>query len=92
MRLSDTSITINGQPADIFRGLIRVTGPFNVTGAPAVSVPCGWTADGLPVGLQLAGRAFEDHVVLAAARAFERTHAEAPRLPPLASASAVAGT
>jgi aspartyl-tRNA(Asn)/glutamyl-tRNA(Gln) amidotransferase subunit A len=78
-----TELTINGERTDIFDALIRITGPFNVTGAPAVSIPCGETADGLPVGLQVAGRHFEDHVVLAAARALEGARAEALQLPPL---------
>jgi aspartyl-tRNA(Asn)/glutamyl-tRNA(Gln) amidotransferase subunit A len=81
MRLTDTSLTIDGRETDVFHGLIRLTGPFNVTGAPAVSVPCGWTSNGLPVGLQLTGRHFEDHVVLAAARAFEQAFGQAVRLP-----------
>lgn len=83
MPLSATELIINGESTDIFDGLIRITGPFNVTGAPAVSIPCGETATGLPVGLQLAGRHFEDHVVFAAARELERTRAQAVRLPPL---------
>jgi aspartyl-tRNA(Asn)/glutamyl-tRNA(Gln) amidotransferase subunit A len=81
MRVTDTRLTIDGQETDVFHGLIRLTGLFNVTGAPAVSVPCGWTSSGLPVGLQLAGRHFEDHVVLATARAFERASGEALQLP-----------
>jgi len=44
---------------------------FNLTGQPAASIPCGWTADGLPVGLQIVGRRFEDATVLRAAAAFE---------------------
>ena len=83
MPLSATELVVNGQPTDIFDGLIRITGPFNLTGAPAVSIPCGMTAAGRPVGLQLAGRHFEDHVVLAAAREVERARDEAIRLPPL---------
>jgi len=83
MGSSDNSLMISGEPTDVFHGLIRLTGMFNVTGAPAVSVPCGWTTAGLPVGLQLAGRHFEDHVVLAAARAFEQAHGETVRLPGL---------
>ncbi len=47
------------------------TYPFNLTGQPAASVPCAWTADGLPVGLQIIGRRFEDVTVLRAAAAFE---------------------
>jgi aspartyl-tRNA(Asn)/glutamyl-tRNA(Gln) amidotransferase subunit A len=81
MALGDANLRIEGAAVDVFHGLIRVTGPFNVTGAPAVSVPCGWTPDGLPVGLQLAGRPFEDDVVLAAARAYERGNTAELRFP-----------
>ena len=59
------------------------TYPFNMTGQPAASVPCGWTADGLPVGLQIVGRRFEDATVLKAARAFEQAAPWAYRRPPL---------
>ncbi len=83
IRLDETSLSINGAPVDIFRGLIRITGPFNLTGTPAISVPCGCAPDGLPVGLQLAGPWHADHVVLAAARAFEERRAAPLRLPPL---------
>ena len=38
--------------------------PFNITGQPAASVPCGWTSDGLPVGLQVIGARFADDVVI----------------------------
>jgi aspartyl-tRNA(Asn)/glutamyl-tRNA(Gln) amidotransferase subunit A len=46
--------------------------PFNLTQQPAASVPCGFTAGGLPVGLQIVGRMHDDFGVLQAARAFER--------------------
>ncbi len=45
--------------------------PFNFTQAPAASVPCGFTRVGLPVGLQIAGKLFDDAGVLAAAKAYE---------------------
>ena len=45
--------------------------PFNFSGNPAASVPAGFTADGLPVGMQIVGRRLADHTVLAAAAAFE---------------------
>ena len=56
---------------------------FNFTGQPAISVPCGFTSAGLPVGLMLAGRPFEDARVLQFAGAFERAtawHDRHPRL------------
>ena len=59
------------------------TYPFNLTGQPAASVPCGWTADGLPVGLQIIGRRFEDATVLRAAAAFEEARPWADRWPGL---------
>ncbi|MEO8546106.1 MAG: amidase [Burkholderiaceae bacterium] len=45
--------------------------PFNLTQQPACTVPCGFTADGLPIGLQLVGPMFGDALVLRAARAYE---------------------
>jgi aspartyl-tRNA(Asn)/glutamyl-tRNA(Gln) amidotransferase subunit A len=52
--------------------------PFNLTRQPAASVPCGLTGAGLPIGLQIVGRLYEDATVLRAARAFEKTF-PAPR-------------
>ena len=49
----------------------RTTQIFNMTGHPAASIPAGFTAEGLPVGLQLVGDRFEDEKVLAAAAAYE---------------------
>jgi aspartyl-tRNA(Asn)/glutamyl-tRNA(Gln) amidotransferase subunit A len=47
--------------------------PFNLTQQPAISVPCGLTSQGLPVGVQIVGRAHDDATVLRAARAYETT-------------------
>jgi len=55
--------------------------PFNYSGQPAVSVPAGWTASGLPVGLQIVGRRLEDALVLRAAAAFEALRPWAARRP-----------
>jgi len=49
----------------------RITRIFDLTGQPAISVPCGFDADGLPIGLQLAGRLWDEATVLRAARAYE---------------------
>ena len=56
--------------------------PFNLTGQPAASIPCGFTKAGLPVGLHIVGPRFADALVLRAARAFES--ARPVRLPDLA--------
>ena len=57
--------------------------PFNLTGQPAASVPCGFTANGLPVGLQIVGRRFADALVLQAAAAFEALQPWSSHRPPL---------
>jgi aspartyl-tRNA(Asn)/glutamyl-tRNA(Gln) amidotransferase subunit A len=46
--------------------------PFNLTRQPAASVPCGFTSDGLPAGLQIVGPSHADALVLRAARAYEQ--------------------
>jgi aspartyl-tRNA(Asn)/glutamyl-tRNA(Gln) amidotransferase subunit A len=50
----------------------RLTRPFNALGLPVVAVPCGMTADGRPLGLQLAGRPFDEATVLRLAHAYEQ--------------------
>lgn len=52
--------------------LLRNTSPFNLCGFPAISVPCGRTASGLPVGLQLIARPWDEATLLQVAAAFER--------------------
>lgn len=57
------------------------TCPFNLTGQPAATVPAGWTAGGLPVGLQIAGRRLDDALVLRACAAYEAAAPWADRWP-----------
>ena len=52
--------------------MLRNTRPFNVWGIPTISVPCGFTKDGLPIGLQLAAAPWREDVVLHAAYAYEQ--------------------
>ena len=59
------------------------TYPWNITGQPAASVPCGFTREGLPVGLQIVGRRFADATVLRAAAAFEQSRPWNNKRPPL---------
>ncbi len=54
------------------KGRTRNTMPFNMTGHPAISIPCGESDDGLPIGMMFVGQRFDDATVLAAAEAFER--------------------
>ena len=59
------------------------TGQFNIYGIPAISVPCGFTSAGLPVGLMIAGPRFAEGRVLALARAFEQASEWRMKRPPL---------
>ena len=54
-------------------GRISFTGPFNLAGTPALSVPCGFSSTGMPIGLQIVGRPFEEETVLKLAYAFEQS-------------------
>ena len=53
--------------------MLANTAPFDMSGHPAISVPCGKTSEGLPIGLMLVGRRFDDATVLRAAHAFEQS-------------------
>ena len=47
------------------------TWPFNLTGQPAASIPCGWSKEGLPIGMQIIGHRFDELRVLQVSQAFE---------------------
>ena len=61
------------RPAEL--KLLRNTRPFNVWGLPAISVPCGFTASGMPIGLQIAGPHWREDLVLRLAHAYEQATA-----------------
>ena len=63
---------------------LRFTRPFNFSGHPACALPCGFTSDGLPIGLQIVGRPFDEATVLRAADAYQRATDWHTRRPPLA--------
>ena len=54
--------------------LLRANRPANLAGVPAISVPCGFTPSGIPVGLQLIGAVADEHLLLQIAHTFERAH------------------
>jgi len=68
-------------------GYTPFTYPFNLTGQPVITAPCGIAADGLPVGLQIVGGRFADALVLRAAAAFEAARPWAHRKPRFAESS-----
>jgi amidase len=74
---------INGKPLDNYTQWFFLTYGISVTGLPAISIPCGFTQDGLPVGLQIVGRRRQEAAVLTAAAAFERAAPWSDRIPPV---------
>jgi aspartyl-tRNA(Asn)/glutamyl-tRNA(Gln) amidotransferase subunit A len=82
-RIGERSVSIGEASIDIGVALSRNMMPFNLTGLPAIAVPCGRSRSGLPIGLQLIGPAFAESTVLRIAHHYEQA-AEWHRLrPPL---------
>ena len=75
------TVAVGGEQESVLAASWRFTYPYNLTGLPAISIPCGFDGDGLPIGLQIAGRPFDEVTVLRAAHAYEREHDWIDRLP-----------
>ncbi len=70
-RATDVHTRSSEEVMEGLSGPVRLTAPFSHAGVPALSVPCGMTADGLPIGLQVIGKPFDEPTVLRVGRAFE---------------------
>jgi aspartyl-tRNA(Asn)/glutamyl-tRNA(Gln) amidotransferase subunit A len=82
-RIDERPTTLGDGPSDVRAALIRLTRPFNCSGHPACAVPCGFSTPGLPIGMQLVGRPFDEATVLRVADAYQRLtdwHARRPVL------------
>ena len=82
-RIGQETIRYGGMEEMVLNAMIRCTAPFNATGLPALSLPCGFTRAGLPVGLQIVGRPFDEVTVLQAGHAYEQATPWHTRTPPL---------
>jgi aspartyl-tRNA(Asn)/glutamyl-tRNA(Gln) amidotransferase subunit A len=68
------NIEVSGEVESPLAASWRHTYPYDLTGLPAISLPCGFDADGLPIGLHIAGKPFDEASVLRVAHAYERSH------------------
>lgn len=93
MRGCDVLVTASHYgPADLFTactdtfpffGKPYLTMPFGVTGQPAMSVPCGYAGNGLPLGFQIAGRPFDEVTVFRVGHAYEQARGRLDQRPPI---------
>jgi amidase len=74
---------VDGKRLENYMQWFFLTYAFSVTGLPVISVPAGFTRDGLPVGIQIVGRRRQETAVLRAAAAFEAAAPWADRIPPV---------
>ena len=83
-KILDSDVGNSPDAEGVIQRLTRFTRPVNYLGLPALAVPCGFTTTGLPVGLQIIGRAFDEATLLQIGSAFQRAtdfHMRSPELP-----------
>jgi aspartyl-tRNA(Asn)/glutamyl-tRNA(Gln) amidotransferase subunit A len=82
-RLLAAEVQVGEQIMGTTAALTQYTRPYNITGFPAISIPCGFSNEGMPIGLQLAGRPFDELTVLRTAYAYEQATDWHQRRPPI---------
>jgi aspartyl-tRNA(Asn)/glutamyl-tRNA(Gln) amidotransferase subunit A len=83
----DSPLTVNGH--EIVGGSLRCCFPFDISGQPAISLPCGFTTSGLPIGLQLAAAHFGEATLLRLGYAYQRVTDWHTSVPPIARTQAI---
>jgi len=69
--IGQAAVDVNGQSEDVRLASTRLVRAFNLAGVPALSLPCGFDSEGLPIGLQIVGKPFDEATVLRAACAYQ---------------------
>lgn len=82
-RADQQELTCGGRLEDVTAAYVRTTAPFNLSGQPVLSVPCGFDGKGLPIGLQIAGRPFGEATVFQVGAAYEATTPWVEHRPPV---------
>ena len=80
--IGETSMLVNGQPENVRLASTRLLRAWNLAGVPVLSMPCGFDHSGLPIGLQIVGRAFDEATVLRVGYAYEQASEWVHRHPP----------
>jgi aspartyl-tRNA(Asn)/glutamyl-tRNA(Gln) amidotransferase subunit A len=79
--IGENLVKFDSKEETVRSALIRLNRPANFTGLPAISLPCAWSSEGLPIGLQIIGRAWSEEALLSIALLFEQAHPEFTRHP-----------
>lgn len=85
-RIGDWSVQVGDEPESVLAASWRLTYPWNLAGIPAISVPCGFDGHGLPIGLQIGAKPFDEPTIIRAAHAYEQAHPWKDRQPLLLGA------
>ena len=80
-KIGENVVQIESVDEPVRGALIRLNRPANFTGLPAISLPCGWSEENLPIGLQLIGSEWDEEKLLVIAQLFEHAHPEFRRHP-----------
>jgi len=80
-KIGEVWVRCGNRREHIIDAFLRFNIPYDLTGLPALSVPCGFGSNGLPIGLQIAGKAFDEVTLLSVGRAFERATEWHKRVP-----------
>jgi aspartyl-tRNA(Asn)/glutamyl-tRNA(Gln) amidotransferase subunit A len=78
----EATVAIAGRQESVLAASWRLTYPFNLTGLPAIALPCGFDRRGLPISLQIAARPFAEDMLLRFAHQYEQAHDWWRRVPP----------
>ena len=81
--LGTTKVTLAGREEDARTAGTRLTRPFNATGHPVLAVPCGFDGEGLPIGMQIVGKFWDEAAVLQAGYAYEQVTEWHKKRPPI---------
>jgi aspartyl-tRNA(Asn)/glutamyl-tRNA(Gln) amidotransferase subunit A len=71
-KFGEQTADLPGGPKPLVRAYLDLTLPFNLTGYPAITIPCGFSKSGMPIGMQLVGRPFTESVLLRAAHQYQQ--------------------
>jgi Asp-tRNA(Asn)/Glu-tRNA(Gln) amidotransferase A subunit family amidase len=82
-RIGQQIVGFDDVEESVDHALVRYLAPFNLTGLPALSIPCGFSSNGLPIGMQIIGKAYDEATVLAVGQAIEQAtdwHLRSPEI------------